>query len=292
MANNKITIVLVNTLQFNIQRRNDKCIMDELTRGLSSINQLIQINACRFYLNIIHLSDIVNPDGNTINNKFLIGYKPNYPSFKLNWSHQKYSSIKAWKLWNTTLRKAFNIQDNLMLKPFLRLGEWLTPEFQRNMTHQCNYFPSRHELTISNPSLTISYFADKVDHESMMINMDSKTTIDELHEDGVPVILETYLFKLLNKFKVTICILSPPPTLSKHIDKLPKWAKTLIQNYKDETLGPSLLELIQNNCDIIIASDGSKSDQKSGGAWIIADSSGTTSMPGSNPGFGLLSSIN
>ena len=84
----------------------------------------------------------------------------------------------------------------------------------------------------------------------------------------------------------------PPPTLSKHIDKLPKWAKPLIQNYKDETLGPSLLEIIQNNYDIIIASDGSKSDHKSGGAWIIADSSGTTSMLGSNPDFGPISSMN
>ena len=32
MEKDKITIVLANTLQFNIQRRNDKCIMDELTR--------------------------------------------------------------------------------------------------------------------------------------------------------------------------------------------------------------------------------------------------------------------
>ena len=76
MAKNKITIVLANTLQFNIQRRNNKCIMDKLTRGSSSHNQLIQINACRLYLNIIHLSDIVNPDGKTINNNFLIGCKP------------------------------------------------------------------------------------------------------------------------------------------------------------------------------------------------------------------------
>ena len=96
----------------------------------------------------------------------------------------KYPSVKAWKLWNTTLRKAFNIQDNLILKPFLRLGEWLALESQRNMTHQWNYSHSRNELTISNPSLTIHYFADKVDHESITINMDSKTIIDEVHEDG------------------------------------------------------------------------------------------------------------
>ena len=94
MEKNKITIVLENTLQFNIQRRNDKSIMDELTRGPSTNNQLIQLNACRLYLNIIHLSDIVYPDGKTINNHFLIGCKPPYPSSKLKWPHQKYPLSK------------------------------------------------------------------------------------------------------------------------------------------------------------------------------------------------------
>ena len=108
--------------------------MDELTRGSSSHKQLIKINACRLYLNIIHLSDIVNPDRKTINNNFLIECKPDYPSSKLKWSHQKYPSVKAWKLWNTTIRKEFNIQDNLMLEVFSRLREWLAPESQRNMT--------------------------------------------------------------------------------------------------------------------------------------------------------------
>ena len=172
--------------------------------------------------------------------------------------------MKAWKLWNTTLRQAFNIQDNLTLKPFSRLGEWLAPEFQRNMTHQWNYSPSKLKLTIVNSSDNISYFVDKVDHESMTINMDSKITTNELHENGIPVILENYLFKPLIKFKVTSCILSPPPILSKYINTLLRWTKTLIQNYTDETSGPSLLKLIQNKCDIIIASDGSKSDHKSG----------------------------
>ena len=109
-----------------------------------------------------------------------------------------------------------------MLEPFSRLGEWLAPESQRNMTRQWNYSPSRHELTISNPVQMISYFADKVDHEFMTINMDSKTKIEGLHKNGVPVILENHHFKLLNKFKVTSCISFPPPTLSKHINTLPR----------------------------------------------------------------------
>jgi len=216
--------VLANTLQFNIQRRNDKCIMDDLTRGPSSHTQLIQLNACRLYLNIIHLSDIVNPDGKTINNNFLIGCKPNYPSSKLKCPHQLYPSVKAWKLWNITIIKVFNIQDNLnlTLEPFSRLGEWLALASQRNMNQQCKYSPSRQELTISNSNLTLSYFANKADYESMKINMNSQTKIEELQEDGIPVLLELDKFKPLNKFKVTACISSPPSTLSKHINTLQK----------------------------------------------------------------------
>ena len=107
------------------------------------------------------------------------------------------------ELWNTIIRKVFNIQDNLMLELFSRLGEWLAPESQRNITHQWNYSPSCQELTMSNPAHIISYFVDKADHESMTINMDSKTKIEELHEDGVPVLFENYHFALLNQFKVT-----------------------------------------------------------------------------------------
>ena len=125
----------------------------------------------------------------------------------------------------------------------------------------------------------------------MIINMNPKT-IEELHEDEFPVILENYHFKLLKKFRVTSCISSPPPILSKHINTLPRWTKTLIQNYRDETSGPSLLKIIQNKCDIIIVSDGSKSEHKSGGAWIITDSSGTTSMSGSNHDLDPISSMN
>ena len=136
MAVNKITIMLANSLCFNIQRRNDKCTMDELTRKPFSHKQLIHLNDCRIYLNIIHLSDIVHPDGKSINHNFLIGIKPAYPSSKLKWSTQKYPSVKAWKLWNSIIKRVFNIQDNLTLGPFSRLDEWIPPASQRNMIYQ------------------------------------------------------------------------------------------------------------------------------------------------------------
>ena len=91
----------------------------------------------------------------------------------------------------------------------------------------------------------------------MKVNFDSKTGIEELFEGGVPVLLESYCFTPFNKLKVTVCITSPPTTLSKHISILPMWKRILIQNYKDEISGPILLDFIQQKCDILITSDGS-----------------------------------
>ena len=122
--------------------------------------------------------------------------------------------------------------------------------------------------------------------------MDSQTKIEEVQEDRIPILFVSDTFKPLHKFKVISCIFIPPSTLPKHINTLPRWSRTLIQNYRDEVLGPSLLELIQTKSEISIASDGSKSESKSGGAWIIVDSSGSISASGSNPDFGPITSMN
>ena len=84
----------------------------------------------------------------------------------------------------------------------------------------------------------------------------------------------------------------PPPTLFKYINILPLWKRSLINNYKDEISGPILLYLLQQKCNILIASDGSKSERKSRGAWLIADLSGNRSISGSNPDFGPIISMN
>ena len=292
MATNKITMMLANSLHFNIQRRNDKCIMDVLTRELFSTKQLIHLNACRIYLNIIHLSDIVYPDDKSINHNFLIGIKSAYPSSNLEWPNQKYPSVKAWKLWNSIIKIVFNIQDNLTLGPFSRLGEWLTPASQRNMIHQWLYSPSRQEITTFEQGKITSHFIDTVDYESMQLNIDSKTELDDLYEDEITVLLRKNCFQPLNKFKTTACISSPPSTLIKHINTLTIWTRNLIQNHQHECLGPSLLEILQRKCDIIIANDGSKSESKLGGGWIIADSSGNIVTSGSNPDVGPITPMN
>ena len=228
MAANKTIIMIAKSLRFNIQRRNDKFIMDEFTREPLSIKQLIHLNACRLYLNILHLSNVVKPDGISVNHNVLIGIKPVYPISKLKWLKQRNPSVKAWKLWNTIVKGLFNIQDNLTLAPFSRLGEWLYPVSQRNMTHQWYYSLSRQEFTTLDQGKITSYFTYSAYHDSMQINMDSKTELEYLYEDRIPVLLKNHCFRPHHQFKVTACISSSPSTLIKHINALPTWTRTLI----------------------------------------------------------------
>ena len=190
--------MLAKSLRFNIQRRNDKCIMDELTREPFSIKQLIHLNACQLYLNIIHFSNNINPDGILVNLNFLIGIKSVYLSSKLKWPNQNYPSVKAWKLWNIIIKRVFNIHNNLTLAPFSRFGEWLTLVFQRNMTHQWYYSPSLQEFTTFDQGKITSYFTDAAYHDSMQLNMYSKTELEDLYEDGIPVLLKNDCFKPLH----------------------------------------------------------------------------------------------
>ena len=60
----------------HMPQKNDKSIMVKISKINLSKQSNIQINTCRLYLQVATLSDIVNPDGRTINNHFLEGNKP------------------------------------------------------------------------------------------------------------------------------------------------------------------------------------------------------------------------
>ena len=72
--------------------------MDEILYLHLSQNKLTQLNACRLYLQILHLSDITYPDGKTINSSFILGHHPDYPRAKYNWPQHTKPSARSWKL--------------------------------------------------------------------------------------------------------------------------------------------------------------------------------------------------
>ena len=76
MTTSQIKIFTTIFLTADHQRKNDKSIMVEVSKMNLSKQSNIQINACRLYLQVATLSDISNPDGRTINSRFLEGNKP------------------------------------------------------------------------------------------------------------------------------------------------------------------------------------------------------------------------
>ena len=58
-----ISIFTKDFLTIKSQRKNDKCIMKEILQLNLSKAQLIQINACRIYPQVFHLSDMLDPNG-------------------------------------------------------------------------------------------------------------------------------------------------------------------------------------------------------------------------------------
>ena len=76
MGTSQIKIFTTIFLTANHQRKNDKSIMVKISKINLSKQSNIQINTFRLYLQVATLSDIVNPDGRTINNHFLEGNEP------------------------------------------------------------------------------------------------------------------------------------------------------------------------------------------------------------------------
>ena len=95
IARNNIRIITQKYMSIEIQRRNDECIMDEVMKSNLTKNQLIQVNACRLYLQILYLSDTIESNGKTVNYMYHLGKRPEYPRSLFKWPRQSQSSKTA-----------------------------------------------------------------------------------------------------------------------------------------------------------------------------------------------------
>ena len=109
MAESYITIYTTEFLTLHFQRNNDRSIMSEISKLNLPKQQNIQLNAYRLYLQVVTLSDILNPDGSTINHHFLDVTKPIQSRSTVRWPNQPLPYPQACNLWKKTVRKVFNI---------------------------------------------------------------------------------------------------------------------------------------------------------------------------------------
>ena len=107
-----------------LQCEGDEFIMDALrTRTRSTSADLIKLNACRMYLQVSRLSEIVNADGTALYDDILQGVdKAIFPS-RSRWPRQGRPPKPWWTLWKNNVKTAFS-SDGAVKTLRSKLGQW------------------------------------------------------------------------------------------------------------------------------------------------------------------------
>ena len=79
------------------QRENDVCIVDIITKNVSSKLTLQRLNACRLFLQVTLLSETASVDGKFIKHSILQGKRNSIASTKI-WPRQKSPNKATWKM--------------------------------------------------------------------------------------------------------------------------------------------------------------------------------------------------
>ena len=123
------------------QRTNDKCIKVEILKLNLSQTSLIKINACWIYLQVFHLSEMIETNGKLFRTEFITGEKLTKTTSRSRWPNQIKPSPSAWKLCKKIIQSTFKLTPNFILLIELRLSNWIVSLDERQMKHEW-YFSS------------------------------------------------------------------------------------------------------------------------------------------------------
>ena len=102
--------------------------------------KLKRINACRLFLYITQLSEIVTADGKKLKLNVLRGKRKSIDSTKI-WPRQNSPDAVTWKMWSSLLKRAFCSDDNRLRRNY-KLGLWIYSASQLTRQHKCLYLPA------------------------------------------------------------------------------------------------------------------------------------------------------
>ena len=104
------------------QRRNDFFLMDRIYESNMSAADILKINCCRMFLNVLTLADITIGDGSTIDPNMYDGIKTDHRTARYTWPRQSKPPRSAWLMWQLAIDTIWS--QHMMITP--PLGEWLT----------------------------------------------------------------------------------------------------------------------------------------------------------------------
>ena len=222
---------------------------------------------------------------------YFAGKRPSYPTSKFKWPHQSKPSNAAWKTWHKIVRTILHIPKNGILPPHHTLHQWLPTNNNRHMKHEWYHDTKGEELFRNQNNEICQYFSNEITYHTLRCNLDSCIRTNTIPFSATPTKESNNIFQCYPQFDMTIVPTKTPMSFKIHIQNLPTWKYILIRSGKETQANESLLELLQTKQTIIIASDGSKSATKSGGAWVFTNSKGTILIEGHNPDFGTIKEI-
>ena len=266
IARHNIKIITRKYMSIEIQRRNDKCIKDEVLQSNLNKSKIILVNECRLYLHIIYLSAIIEPDGKTVNPMYYTGKRSSYSTSKFKWPHQSKPSNVAWKTWHKTIQKILHIPKNGILPPNHTLHQWLITTKNRYMAYEWYHDTKSEELFRNKDTEIYQYFSKETTYHTLHFNVDSRITTNIIPSSATITKKSNNNFHCYPQHDITIVPTKISMSFKRHLNNLPDWKNIIIQSGKEINANESLLELIQTKQNIIIASDGSKLATTSGGA--------------------------
>ena len=101
--------------------------MDEISKKDFTTYEILTINRCRIYLQVLTLADIVDGYGEEWNPWYWKGTRDLHRLSTLIWPRQMKPAAKAWALWRRALRKTF---------PEIGKGKKILGKWYYNATHQ------------------------------------------------------------------------------------------------------------------------------------------------------------
>ena len=116
-----------------LQRVNDVLVMEKVLEYKAHFTEkdLILVNQCRQYLQVMYLSDMVSGDGRVIEECFIYGIQPVDRLSQWKWPFQNRPSAEAWVQWRLALSLIWKVDAaNRACEP--KLGKW-RPQRYLNM---------------------------------------------------------------------------------------------------------------------------------------------------------------
>jgi hypothetical protein len=97
--------------------------MEELLPHITNDEDMLWVYKCRLYLRALHLFDIVEGDGQSIDKSAWLGSTRMHPGKVESWPNQQKPPSNAWVVWPTALKAAFLYRGQKLKTP---LGLWMS----------------------------------------------------------------------------------------------------------------------------------------------------------------------